>query len=114
VRTSIIALACLLGTPAFADEADMYKARAELRAACAQSYASFTAHHPAGNAPEYRGEKAPGDNKHYSDAKPCTEAQLAAYLERAEPSLVMRGYPSAAGRPKAGTPVDAASKPGKG
>lgn len=114
MKTFLTALACLVGAPAFADDADMHKARAELRAGCAQSYASFIAHHPAGNAPEYRGEKAPGDSNYYSDAKPCTEAQLAAYLDRAEPSLVMRGYPSAAGRPKAKTPPAGASKPGKG
>ena len=98
-----------------ADDADMAKARSELRASCAQSHASFIANLPAGNAPEYRGEKHPGDNKYYSDAKPCTEEQLAAYLDKADPSLVMRAYPSAAGRPKAKKPASgtpAASTPG--
>ena len=91
----------------------MYK-RQELRAGCAQSYASFIANQPAGNAPEYRGEKHPGDMRHYSDAKPCTEEQLAAYLDKAEPSLVMRAYPSAAGRPKAKKPTTTdAPAPGK-
>lgn len=107
-------LACLTGSAAFADDADMQKARQELRAACAQSYASFVAHHPAGNAPEYRGDKQPGDNTHYSDAKPCSEEALAAYLDKADPALVMRAYPSAAGRPKAKKPVTAPSAPAKG
>lgn len=95
-----------------ADDADMAKARSELRASCAQSHASFIANLPAGNAPEYRGDKHPGDSKYYSDAKPCTEEQLAAHLDKADPSLVMRAYPSAAGRPKAGKPASGASSPG--
>lgn len=106
------AIACLVTTTAFAaDEAAMSKAQADLRASCAQSYASFAASHPAGNAPEYRGEKAAGDNKTYPDAKPCTEENLAAYLDRADPVLVMQAYPTAAGRPKAKKPVTSASAP---
>jgi len=105
----VVSLACLASTCAVADDADMHKARAELRAACAQSHASFIANQPAGNAPEYRGDKSPGDNKHYDDAKPCSEEHLAAYLDKADPALVMRAYPSAAGRPKAKKPATSAS-----
>lgn len=105
----ITALVLASASTLAADNADMSKARAELRAGCAQSYASFIANQPAGNAPEFRGDKYPGDTKHYADAKPCTEEQLAAYLDKAEPSLVMRAYPSAAGRPKAKKPATAAS-----
>jgi hypothetical protein len=110
----VTTLICLASAGAFAaDNPDaMDKARSELRTGCAQSYASFTAHYPAGNLPEYRGDKYPGDTKHYSDAKPCSEEQLAAYLDKADPSLVMRAYPSAAGRPKAKKPATAASGPG--
>lgn len=105
---------CLASVTAFAaDDPAASQAQTELRTACAQSYASFSAHHPAGNAPEYRGEKYPGDTKYYSDAKPCSEEQLAAYLDKADPSLVMRAYPSAAGRPKAKKPATSASASGK-
>jgi hypothetical protein len=109
VKVLIATLACLASTAALADDADMHKARAELRAACAQSYASFMAHQPAGNAPEYRGDKNPGDTQHYGNAKPCSEEHLAAYLDKADPVLVMRAYPSAAGRPKAKKPETSAS-----
>ena len=114
MKILLATLACLAGAPALADEADVHKARQELRAACAQSYASFIAHHPAGNAPEYRGDKQPGDNTYYRDAKPCSEENLAAYLDKADPALVMRAYPSAAGRPKARKPVTAPSAPTRG
>lgn len=107
----IATLTCLASVAARADDADMHKARAELRTACAQSYASFMAHQPAGNAPEYRGDKQPGDNTYYRDAKPCSEEALAAYLDKADPALVMRAYPSAAGRPKARKPATGASVP---
>ena len=109
----LLATALILASTAAlaADDADQDKARAELRASCAQSHASFIAHQPAGNAPEYRGDKAPGDNQHYADTKPCTEEQLAAHLDKADPALVMRAYPSAAGRPKAKKPVTSASAP---
>ncbi|WP_457351751.1 hypothetical protein [Roseateles sp. P5_D6] len=111
MKILIATLACLAGTVALADDADVHKARSELRTGCAQSYASFSAHHPAGNAPEYRGDKYPGDAQYYGDAKPCTEEQLAAYLDKADPALVMRAYPSAAGRPKAKKPATAPSAP---
>lgn len=106
-----LALACT-GALA-ADDADVSKARSELRAGCAQSYASFLANHPAGNTPEFRGEKYPGDMQYYSDVQPCTEDQLAAYLDKADPALVLRAYPSAAGRPKAKKPVAAPTKTAK-
>lgn len=113
MKTLLTALACLAACAAFAaDDADTAKARSELRAGCAQSHASFIAHQPAGNAPEYRGDKHPGDTQYYADAKPCSEEQLAAYLDKADPSLVMRAYPSAAGRPKAKKPATPASSPG--
>ena len=111
MKMLLTTLACLASFAALADDADMHKARQELRAACAQSHASFIAHQPAGNAPEYRGDKQPGDNSYYGDAKPCSEENLAAYLDKADPSLVMRAYPSAAGRPKAKKPVTAPSAP---
>ena len=118
MKTFLTALACLASASAFtafaADDADVAKARAELRTGCAQSYASFIAHHPAGNAPEYRGDKSPGDNQFYGDAKPCSEEHLAAYLDKADPALVMRAYPSAAGRPKAKKPATSASAPDRG
>jgi len=110
VPALLLALACSGATAA--DDADLNKARSELRAGCAQSYASFSANHPAGNAPEFRGDKHPGDSKYYSDAKACSEEQLAAYLDKADPALVMRAYPSAAGRPKAKKPATSASAPG--
>lgn len=109
IFVTALVLAC---SGALADDADLNKARSELRAGCAQSYASFIAHQPAGNAPEYRGDKYPGDTKYYSDAKACTEEQLATYLDKADPALVMRAYPSAAGRPKAKKPAVSASTPG--
>jgi hypothetical protein len=113
MRTFLVAsLALVASSGVLAADDAMNKARADLRAGCAQSYASFIANHPAGNAPEFRGDKYPGDTRHYSDAKPCTEEQLAAYLDKAEPSLVMRAYPSAAGRPKAKKPATGASTPG--
>jgi hypothetical protein len=113
MRTFLVAsLALAASSGVLAADDAMNKARADLRAGCAQSYASFLANHPAGNAPEFRGDKYPGDTRHYSDAKPCTEEQLAAYLDKAEPSLVMRAYPSAAGRPKAKKPATGASMPG--
>ncbi|MGM9485631.1 hypothetical protein ACS5PN_30870 [Roseateles sp. NT4] len=114
MKILIATLACLVSLPALADDADMQKARYELRTACAQSYASFIAHQPAGNPAEYRGDKQPGDNAYYGDAKPCSEEQLAAYLDKADPALVMRAYPSAAGRPKAKEPTTAPSAPVKG
>lgn len=114
MKILLTTLACLASFSALADDADMHKARQELRAGCAQSHASFIAHHPAGNAPEYRGDKQPGDNTFYSDAKPCSEENLAAYLDKADPALVMRAYPSAAGRPKARRPVTAPSAPARG
>ena len=114
MKIFLTALACLASFPALADDADMHKARQELRTGCAQSYASFIAHQPAGNAPDYRGDKQPGDSTYYGDAKPCSEEHLAAYLDKADPALVMRAYPSAAGRPKARKPVTAPSAPAMG
>ncbi|MBW8845700.1 MAG: hypothetical protein JF607_12105 [Burkholderiales bacterium] len=113
MKIFLATLACLASAAAFAaDDAAIAKAQAELRVGCAQSHASFSAHHPAGNAPEYRGDKYPGDTQYYADAKPCTEEQLAAYLDKADPTLVMTAYPSAAGRPKAKKPATSASKAG--
>lgn len=113
MKSLAIALACLAGTCAFAgDDAITEKAQAELRAGCAQSYASFIAHNPAGR--EYTGDKQPGDARYYSDARPCTEDQLASYLDKADPVLVMTAYPTAAGRPaKAKKPAAGASAPAK-
>lgn len=86
------------------------KARMDLRYGCAQALASFSAHQPPDA--EFRGDKHPGDAKSYTGARPCTNEQLAAYLDKADPALVMQAYPSAAGRPKAKKPVTSASAPG--
>lgn len=111
MRTYLVAsLALAFASALAADEADISKARDELRAGCAQSHASFLANHPAGHTPEFRGERYPGDTQYYSDVQPCTEAQLAAYLDKADPALVMRAYPSAAGRPKAKKPAAGVTK----
>jgi hypothetical protein len=113
MKTLTLAFACLASASVFAaDDAEVAKAQAELRAGCAQSYASFIANNPAGR--EYTGDKHPGDTRYYSDARPCTEDQLATYLDKADPALVMMAYPSAAGRPaKAKKPATGASAPNK-
>jgi len=117
MRTLATAVACLASASAFcafaADDATVAKAQAELRAGCAQSYASFIANNPASH--EYTGDKHPGDTRYYSDARPCSEDQLATYLDKADPALVMMAYPSAAGRPAKATkkPAAGASAPNK-
>lgn len=109
-RALIATLAALASTCAFsADDATTTKARAELATACAQSYASYITHNP--GSPNYAGEKQPGDTMRYPNAKACNEEQLAAYLDRADPVLVMSAYPTAAGRPKAKKPVTSSSAP---
>jgi hypothetical protein len=105
----VAALASLAGTGALAADDAVTKARAELATACAQSYASYITHNP--GSPNYAGEKQPGDTMRYPNAKACTEEQLAAYLDRADPVLVMSAYPTAAGRPKAKKPVTSSSAP---
>jgi hypothetical protein len=113
MKTLATVLVCLASASVFADDdAATAKAQSELRAGCAQSYASFIAHNPAGR--EYTGDKQPGDTRYYSDARPCTEDQLASYLDKADPVLVMTAYPTAAGRPaKAKKPAAGTSAPNK-
>jgi hypothetical protein len=74
-------------------------AQATLRDGCAQSYASHVAYYPPGSAaPAFNGERVKGDNRYYSDAKPCNEAQYAAYLEKADPATVAMAHPPGAGK----------------
>ncbi|PZP28194.1 MAG: hypothetical protein DI603_19805 [Roseateles depolymerans] len=87
------------------------RAQAELRAGCAQNYASYLAYYPLGTRKSYlfAGERFPGDTRHYSDAPACSEAQYALYLDKADPALVMSAYPSGAGRPRAARPAASAA-----
>lgn len=102
MRVLAIACAALMTTlPAWAADTPAERAQAELRAGCAQSYASYSAYYPAGSpAPAFTGERAPGDNRYYNDAKACGEAQYSAYLEKADPATVAMAYPTAAGKTK--------------
>ena len=72
---------------------------------------------PAGSqAPAFSGERYKGDNRYYNDARPCDEAQYAAYLEKADPGTVAMAYPTAAGKAKtskAKKPAAGASAPAK-
>lgn len=105
---ALIATAC--GVAAIAQD-QAAAAQAQLRAGCAQNYASYLAYYPLGTKKSYQfaGERIPGDTRHYADAPACSEAQFALYLDRADPVLVMAAYPSAAGRPQA--PARAPSAP---
>jgi len=78
-------------------------AAATLRAECAaQHSAKLDGSAPAAN--EYRFVYAQGQYKGEAQAGKtlaCTESQYVAYLDKADPSLVMSAYPTAAGRPTA-------------
>lgn len=97
--------------PAHAAETPASLAQAVLRDGCAQSYASYLYYHPPGSpaTKAFSGERQKGDNRYYSDAKPCDDEQYAIYLDKADPATVMAAYPTAAGRPK--VKKDPASKP---
>lgn len=115
MRSLAFAFAALLTTlPASAADTPAMRAQAELRDGCAQSYASYLAYHPAGSqAPAYAGERYRGDDRYYNDAKPCNEAQYAAYLAKADPATVAMAYPSAAGKAKPRKAAHGASAPAK-
>ncbi len=115
MRSLSTAIAVLLASlPAVAQTPAAY-AQATLRDACAQNYASHSANYPPGSAaPAFTGERYQGDNRYYNNAKPCDDAQYAAYLEKADPATVAMAYPSAAGKKaKAKKPGAAASAPKK-
>lgn len=118
MRAVAIAFAALLPVlPALPADTPAERAQAELREGCAQSYASYVAYYPAGSqAPAFSGERYKGDNRYYNDARPCDEAQYAAYLEKADPGTVAMAYPTAAGKAKtskAKKPAAGASAPAK-
>lgn len=118
MRAFAFAFAALLpALPALAADTPAERAQAELRAGCAQSYASYVANYAAGSqAPAFSGERYKGDNHYYNDAKPCDEAQYTAYLEKADPATIAMAYPTAAGKAKTGKakkPAAGASVPAK-
>jgi len=116
MRNLAAALAALVSAlPAFAADTPADHAQATLREGCAQSYASYSAYYPQGGAaPAFTGERYKGDNRYYNNAKPCDEAQYAAYLEKADPATVTMAYPTAAGKSKkAKKPAAGASAPAK-
>lgn len=114
MRTQAAALAALVSAlPAFADTPADY-AQATLREGCAQSYASHSAHFPPGSpGPAFSGERYKGDNRYYTNATPCNEAQYAVYLEKADPATVAMAYPTAAGKKKLKKPGATASAPAR-
>lgn len=106
LATAIAALVSAL--PALAANTPADHAQATLRDGCAQSYASYSAYYPPGSpGSAFTGERYKGDNRYYNDAKPCDEAQYAAYLEKADPGTVAMAYPTAAGKPKVKKPANA-------
>jgi hypothetical protein len=100
MRTLAAALAALVtALPAAAANTPADYAQATLRDGCAQSYASYLAHTAPGTAAAaFAGERAKGDNRYYNDAKPCDEAQYAAYLTKADPATVAMAHPTGAGK----------------
>jgi hypothetical protein len=115
MRTLAAALAALVtALPASAANTPADYAQATLRDGCAQSYASHLAHHAPGSpAPAFAGERIKGDNRYYNDAKPCDEAQYAAYLAKADPATVAVAHPTSAGKKVKAKKVEptAAAKP---
>lgn len=99
----LLAYACAAPVWAVEPTPTAAQAQADLRAGCAQNYASYLAYYPLGTKKSYQfaGDRIPGDTRHYADAPSCNEEQYARYLDKADPSLVMAAYPSAAGRPRA-------------
>ncbi len=102
MRTLAAPLAALVfALPAAAANTPADHAQATLRDGCAQSYASYSAFYPPGSpAPAFSGERSKGDNRYYSDARPCDDTQYSAYLAKADPAIVAIAHPSAAGKPK--------------
>ncbi|MDR7333718.1 hypothetical protein [Roseateles asaccharophilus] len=102
MRHLAIAFTALVSSlAAHAAETPATLAQAVLRDGCAQSYASYLYYNPTGSpAPAFSGERYKGDNRYYNDAKPCDDAQYAAYLDKADPATVMAAYPTAAGLAK--------------
>lgn len=115
MRALAATLAALVSAlPALAANTPADHAQASLRDGCAQSFASYSAYYPPGSAgPAFTGERTPGDNRYYNDAKPCDDAQYAVYLEKADPAMVALAYPSAAGKPKAKKPAQGPAAPAK-
>lgn len=109
MRVLAITIAALVSAlPALAANTPADHAQATLRDGCAQSYASHSAYYPPGSSgPAFTGERTKGDNRYYNDAKPCDQAQYAAYLEKADPGTVAMAYPTAAGKAKARKPASA-------
>jgi hypothetical protein len=95
----IPALLAAAATTALA-QSSLY-AQEDLRAECAKSQAEYggnyagAAAYPTDYSKDAKGRYVYGDRTY----KPCTEAQFAAYLDRADPAKVMAAYPAGAGRP---------------
>lgn len=115
MRTLAAALAALVFVlPAAAANTPADHAQATLRDGCAQSYASYSAFlTPGAPAPAFSGERTKGDNRYYSDAKPCDDAQYTAYLAKADPAIVAIAHPTAAGKPKDKARKASATAPAK-
>lgn len=113
MRTLAAIAALVSALPAFAADTPADYAQATLREGCAQSYASYSAYATPGS-PAFTGERYKDDNRYYNSAKPCNEAQYAAYLEKADPATVTMAYPTGAGKKaKAKKPASGASAPAK-
>lgn len=112
MRTLAAIAALVSALPAFAADTPADYAQATLREGCAQNYASYSAYYTPGSQ-AFNGERYKGDNRYYNNAKPCDEAQYAAYLEKADPATVTMAYPTAAGKKKAKKPASGASAPKK-
>lgn len=115
MRTLAAAVAGLVSAlPAFAADTPADYAQATLREGCAQSYASYIANYaPGSQAPAFSGERYKGDDRYYNNAKPCDEAQYAAYLEKADPATVTMAYPTSAGKAKKAKKPGAAASAAK-
>ncbi|RZI95418.1 MAG: hypothetical protein EOP39_29665 [Rubrivivax sp.] len=104
MRTLAVVIASLVSAlAAHAADTPATHAQAVLRDGCAQANASHIATYYAAGAvaPAFSGERAKGDTRYYNDAKPCDEAQYAAYLEKADPGTVAMAHPTSAGKVKA-------------
>lgn len=114
MRTLAVVIASLVtALPALAADTPATRAQDVLRDGCAQAHASHIASYYAAGAvaPAFTGERAKGDNRYYNDAKPCDEAQYAAYLAKADPATVTMAYPTAAGKPKPKKAASTATAP---
>jgi len=110
-------IAVLLTVTSLATHAaeESYGAADVLRAQCAKSYVEYSGRYAGAEAyskayvKDSKGYYRFGDKAYV----PCSEAQYAAYLDKADPAMVMAAYPTAAGRPgykKDAKPI-AAAKP---